>query len=176
MKQRSAKFFYWDSSVFIALLSDEKGRAENVAQILEEAESGEVYIVTSSFTLVEVIKMKGRVPIKIDDQKKVTEFFEKDYFLFVDANRKITELARKLVWENPALFPKDAVHLASAVEFAKYQDLDGIHSYDNDFLALNGKLQFQCPVVEPVPNQLTMKLGVPSQKHRKKRKPRQGTD
>ncbi len=63
MKRR--KIYYWDSTVFIALLTGEEGRVDNVEQILEEAESGEVFIVTSSFTLVEVIKLKGKQPIKV---------------------------------------------------------------------------------------------------------------
>ena len=169
MKKRSTKLFYWDSSVFIALLSDEKGRAENVEQILDEAESGDVYIVTSSFTLVEVIKMKGKIPIKVADQKRVTDFFEKDYFLFVDATRKITEAARNLVWNVSSLFPKDAVHLASAIEFFNYEPLDAIHSYDTDFLNLNGKLPINCPVVEPFPNQRLLGLGLAAVKKKPKK-------
>ncbi len=157
----STQVFYWDSSVFIAFFSGEKGRCDNVEQILEEAESGNVYIVTSSFTEVEVIKLKGCLPIKIDQQKKITEFFEKDYFLFVDATRKVTELARDLIWKYPGLFPKDAVHLAFAVVFSGHDKLDAIHSYDRDFLDLNGKYPMPCQIIQPVPNQLTMKLGVP---------------
>src|SRR5437667_6267312 len=115
MKRR--KIYYWDSTVLIALLTGEEGRVDNVEQILEEAESGDVFIITSSFTLVEVIKLKGSTPILVSEQKEITEFFEKDYFRFVDANRKITESARDLIWKSPGLFPKDAVHLASAIEF-----------------------------------------------------------
>lgn len=61
----------------IAFLGGEAGRSENVTQILEEAESGEVFIVTSSFTLVEVIKLKGRTPIMIEAQRQVTEFLKR---------------------------------------------------------------------------------------------------
>lgn len=169
--KRSTKLFYWDSSVFIALFSNEKGRAENVEQILDEAESGDVYIVTSSFTLVEVIKMKGKLPLLAAQQKQITDFFEKDYFLFVDATRKITEAAQRLIWNVPSLWPKDAVHLASAIEFFNYEPLDGIHSYDSDFLVLNGKLPITCAVTEPIPNQRVMALGVPAVKKPKKKRP-----
>lgn len=158
--KRRRQIFYWDSSVFVAFFNEESTRSENVAQILEEAESGDVFIITSSFTLVEVIKLKGTTPILVSDQKKVTEFFEKDYFRFVDANRKITESARDLIWKSPGLFPKDAVHLASAIEFARKEELDCIHSYDRDFLALNGKLPISCPVREPVPAQPGLGLKV----------------
>lgn len=170
MKQKRRQIFYWDSSVFIAFLSEESARSENVAQILEEAEAGEVFIITSSFTLVEVIKLKGSTPIQITDQKKVTDFFEKDYFRFVDATRKITEAARNLIWKTPGLWPKDAVHLASAEEFSSRADLDYIHSYDRDFLALNGKLSV--PVREPVPAQPGLGLKVEKVERPEKKKRR----
>lgn len=160
MKKNKTQIFYWDSSVFVALLNDEPGRGENLEQIIDEAEAGEVYIVTSSFTLVEVIKYKGSIPIKIAAQKTVTEFFRKDYFRFVDATRKITEAARDLIWASPSLNPKDAVHLASAIEFARKERLDCIHSYDTDFLKLSGKLPISCPVQEPMPRQRTFGFGV----------------
>jgi predicted nucleic acid-binding protein len=158
MKRR--KIYYWDSSVMIAFLGGEAGRSENVEQIFEEAESGEVFIVTSSFTLVEVIKLKGKTPIRIDAQQRVTKFFEKDYFLFVDATRKITEAARALIWANPTLFPKDSVHLASAIEFHKKRSLDALHSYDKDFLGFNGKSLISCPIEEPVPPQPVLPMKV----------------
>ena len=154
-KKRTTQVFYWDSSVFVALLNDEPGRAENIEQIIDEAEAGEIYIITSSFTLVEVIKLKGEKPILVSEQEEVTKFFEKDYFRFVDATRKITERARDLIWKTPALNPKDAVHLACAIEYASKAELDCIHSYDTDFLALNGKLPSSCPVQEPMPRQKT---------------------
>lgn len=78
--KRRRQVFYWDSSVFVAFFNEESTRSENVAQILEEAESGDVFIITSSFTLVEVIKLKGSNPILISDQKKITDFFEKIIF------------------------------------------------------------------------------------------------
>lgn len=167
---KGRQIFYWDSSVFLALLNDEPNRSENVAQILEEAEAGDVFIITSSFTLVEVIKLKGSKPIQIADQRKVTEFFEKDYFRFVDATRKITEAARNLIWKVPGLWPKDAVHLASAEEFGSKRSLDCIHSYDHDFLALSGKLSGLGPIQEPVPRQLGLGLKVEKTKRPKKNK------
>lgn len=152
---KSPKIFYWDASVFVAFLNDEQeeNRAENVEQLLDEAEAGELFIVTSSFTLVEVLKLKGKIPIKAVDEQKIMDFFEKDYFKFVDATRKITAAAQKLIWTLPGLFPKDAVHLASAIEFATIECLDGIHSFDKDFLTLNGKLPVSCPVAKPIPKQ-----------------------
>lgn len=168
---KTPKIFYWDSSVFIAFLSDEQeeDRAQHVEQLLNEAEAGDMFIVTSSFTLVEVIKLKGKPAISPESAKRVTDFFEKDYFKFVDASRKITSAARNLIWTLPGLFPKDAVHLASAIEFAGVESLHGIHSYDRDFLSLNGKLPIKCPITKPVPEQPYL-LNVPGVKKSKKQK------
>jgi predicted nucleic acid-binding protein len=161
MKQRKQgrQVFYWDSTVFVAFFNAEPG-GENVRELLDEAEAGEIFIITSSFTLVEVIKLKGKTPILVTEQDEITEFFKKDYFRFVDATRKVTEAARSLIWKSPGLWPKDAVHLASAIEFASKEKLDCIHSYDKDFLRLNGKLPVLCPVQEPMPHQRTFGFGV----------------
>jgi hypothetical protein len=107
-----------------------------------------------------VIKLKGALPIEATAAKQVTDFFEKDYFRFVDATRKITAAARDLIWTHPGLHPKDAVHLASALEFLSRGSLDALHSYDNHFLELEGKLGLGCRICEPLPAQ-PMLLDVP---------------
>lgn len=163
-KKRTA-IYYWDSSVFLALLMEEEGRVENVQHFLEEAESQDAIIITSSFTLVEVIKLRKKMPILPEKQAMVTGFFQRDYFRFIDATRKITEDARALIWSIPGLMPKDAVHLASAIEFAKQGGkLDAVHSYDTDFTKLNGKLPVACPIEEPLPMSPTLGLKV-ARKH-----------
>lgn len=53
------KIYYWDASVFITIFNDEPG-ADHVEHFLDEAEQGSVMIVTSSFTPVEVLKLKGQ--------------------------------------------------------------------------------------------------------------------
>jgi len=46
--------FYWDASVFLAWLNKEEGRFYICDAILKAAEEGQVKIVTSAITLVEV--------------------------------------------------------------------------------------------------------------------------
>jgi predicted nucleic acid-binding protein len=152
-----AKLYYWDSSVFCALLSNQVG-ADDVAHFIEEAESERVAIIVSSIIPVEVLKLKGQKPIDKAQQQKIRGFFQKDYFRWVDLTSKIGETAQALIWDNPGLWPKDAIHLASAIEFEKISGLrlDAIHSYDDDFLKLNGKLPTQAPVIRPVPDQVVM--------------------
>lgn len=168
------KIYYWDSSVFCAFFTPEQmpARADNVAQLLEDAEDGNVIIVTSFLTLTEVIKVDGEKPFNIAEQKKITQFFKKDYFEWVNFDRGIAEAARELIWTNDGLKSKDAVHIASAVEaMALGVKLDAVHAYDGAFAKLSGKIAgLQCPMLEPIPNQLTLGLGDARRKKRKAKK------
>lgn len=152
-----AKLYSWDSSVFIKLFNDEEG-SENVAHFLDEAENEEVVIIVSSIVPVEVLKLKGEKPVAKSDQDKIRSFFQKDYFRWVDLSKKVGEMAQDLIW-NHGLHPKDAIHLASAIEFERLSklQLDGIHSYDQDFLKLNGKLPTRAPILRPEPSQGVMR-------------------
>ncbi|MGP8237468.1 MAG: type II toxin-antitoxin system VapC family toxin [Limisphaerales bacterium] len=152
------KIYYWDASVFITIFNDEPG-ADHVEHFLDEAEEESVVIVTSSFTPVEVLKLKGQRPITKVDKDKVRDFFKKDYFRWVDLSHLVGETAQSLIWDYPGLFPKDAVHLASALVFERISPLklDAIHSYDNDFIKLNGKLPTKAVIMKPVPSQGVMR-------------------
>lgn len=152
------KIYYWDASVFITIFNDEPG-ADHVEHFLDEAEGEAAVIVTSSFTPVEVLKLKGQKPITKADKNKVREFFQKDYFRWVDLTHLVGETAQSLIWDYPGLAPKDAVHLASAIVFEKISplQLDAIHSYDKHFLKLNGKLPTKAVITRPVPSQSVMR-------------------
>src|SRR5208283_362176 len=152
--------YYWDSSVFVAFFNDEqeKQRADMVEQLLDEAEAGRISIVTSSFALVEVSKLQGHKPLSASDERKIVDFFEYPFIHLVDATRDICEDARRLIWSHPSLFPKDAVHLASALAYAQREHLDGLFSYDDDFLKLNGVITTKFPVTQPFMKQMKLSL------------------
>src|ERR1039457_1395070 len=101
---------YFDSSVFMSFFNneEEKKRADIVEQILNEAHAGRLSVVTSSFALVEVLKVKGHRPLDADDEDKIVEFFQYPFIRLVDATRDVCENARRLIWSHPALEPKDA--------------------------------------------------------------------
>jgi hypothetical protein len=56
---------YWDSSVFLALIKDEQGRADTCEHIINDARAGRVAIYTSMITLTEVVKRR-RGPVEAD--------------------------------------------------------------------------------------------------------------
>ncbi len=158
MSEPAQLFYYWDSSVFVAFFSDEPHRADVVEQLLEEATAGRITIVTSSFANVEVLKVEGHAPLTEADEKKTSDFFEYPFIRFVDATRSLCDEARHLIWKYPALQPKDAVHLASALAYSERANLDGLFSYDQHFLKLNGMITKKFPIVEPLMKQGILKL------------------
>lgn len=109
-------------------------------------------IITSTFTLVEVLKVDREHPLKQEDESKIVAFFEKPYIHLVAADRTVCESARHLIWKFPALKPKDSVHLASSLAYAEKRSLDALFSWDGDFTKLDGvatnKFRLLNPFVE----------------------------
>ncbi len=63
----------------------------------------EVVIIASSIVPVEVLKLKGQKPIAQKDQSKIRQFFQKDYFRWVDLSKKVGEIAQDLIWKPQSL-------------------------------------------------------------------------
>lgn len=154
----SEETYYWDSGVFVAFFNDEPNRADTVEQLLNEARAGRIKIVTSSFALVEVLKVQGHKPLSAADENKIVDFFQYPFIGFVDATRVLCERARHLIWQNASLKPKDAVHFASALTYADQEHLDGLFSYDNDFLKLNKVVTNKFSITMPILKQQLLHL------------------
>lgn len=152
----SVKTQYWDSSVFVAYLNDEEGRADVIENLLNEATDGKLTIVTSAFACVEVLKLKDHKHLSEEDEASISEFFQYPFIKMVDATRGVCESARHLIWKHPTVKPKDAVHMASALAYAEREQLDVLCSYDNDFLDLDGSLTQKFHIKEPFVDQLPL--------------------
>jgi predicted nucleic acid-binding protein len=140
--------YYWDSSVFCSFLNEEKDRCQIVEDLLKEARSGFIEIVTSSFTTVEVLKLKGSIPIGEEKEAKITQFFEFPFIKIVDANRNVCEIARRYVWKH-GMKPKDAVHAATAEVASRLVSVHELFSWDEDFVKLSGKVGLQFKFSRP---------------------------
>lgn len=130
------KRVYWDSCCFIDYLEgSERGRQGR--GVMERAQNGELLIVTSVLTLVEVL---GEKNVSEGDKQKIREAMQPQCGIqLVDLTRHLAESAREFVWQyGYRNHSKDAVHLATALYVTKYQAIDEIHSFDDDLLKLDG--------------------------------------
>ena len=106
---------YWDSDCFLGWLLAEPDKAGLCRSVLENAEEGGILLVTSALTLAEVLMLKGKLPIPASDRDTVEQFFRSDYIMVRNVTRRVSELARSLVWDY-RIHPKDAIHVATAIE------------------------------------------------------------
>lgn len=132
MSKRGVPLHYWDANTFIHII---QGNEPDGANILHEhakmVDQGKLHIVTSAFTLAEVVKPKrsSATPLSITDSKKVISVFAGQYISLYDLTQPIAERARELQW-HVGIKPPDAVHLATA-EIAKVSRFD---TYDDPLI------------------------------------------
>lgn len=124
---------YWDTCVFLDLVQGTPDHAQSLNAIAEAAEAGRVRIVTSAFTLAEVIKTPDLGLLPPEQETLIRDFFENDYIDVVNVDRFVAEEARSIARDHN-LKPPDAVHVATAVLSA----VAVLHSYDEKLLKLNG--------------------------------------
>lgn len=124
---------YWDSDCFLGWLLAESDKAPQCGQVLEEAQIGNVQIITSALTIAEVLVLRGRPRLPPSDRGIIERFFRNDYIVVRSVTRRISEMARDLVWDY-GIAPKDAVHVATAME-AK---LALLNTFDGELLKRSG--------------------------------------
>lgn len=135
---------YWDACVWIGLINQEPDKYAKAVGIIERARAGEVLIVTSTFTLAEVLKRKcagiqAGIPEEEDDP--FAELLKQDFVVLVNADWDVGVRARALYREfrdKGLKKPQDALHLATAV----LENVDEMHTFDgDDLLKLAGKVK-----------------------------------
>ncbi len=127
---------YWDSDCFLGWFLAEPDKVEKCRGVVQAAQTGEVEIVTSALTLVEVIKLKGHASLPAQREETIRSFFENPFILLRNLDRPVGEYARRLIWEHSFLKPKDAVHVATALLSA----VPVLDTFDADLLRLDGRL------------------------------------
>ena len=126
---------YWDSDVFISAIERTADRIAVLEQITGRAEKGELEIVASAFTLCEVAKVEG-IPLPQEQEQLILDFFENPYVLVQQLDTRVAAHTRDIV-RRFRIPPKDAVHLASAIQAAAAV----MHSYDKQhMLPQDGKI------------------------------------
>jgi predicted nucleic acid-binding protein len=126
---------YWDSGCFLAILNREPGRVDTCAAILKAAERRDLEIVTSAFTITEVLYPKNGEKLAPEKRHTVRQFFRRRGIVLVNCDREVAEAAQDYVWDFNVR-PKDAIHVASAIRW----NVPVIETYDGGLLKLSEKV------------------------------------
>ncbi len=147
---------YWDANAWIAYIRREMPASDNTINdprftmcqtVLKRAESGEIEIVTSAFTLAEVCKRRGELsPPAIN----LPAFFDQPYILLIPVDKRIGLQAQHLQLSGVGnIKPADATHLGSAL----VANVPVFHTFDGPLLNLNKVLTLadgrQLQIVKP---------------------------
>ena len=132
MPDRNSRY-YWDANVFIALISNlnTPEAIENrdmCSRIIQQAMDGEIEILTSVLTLVEVLfpQENRAMPVPNEIRQRVRQLFDEPYVTLVALDEARASEARDLRWTHPWLKTADAVHVSSAA----YARVDEMQTYD----------------------------------------------
>lgn len=137
MTTRQKRRIYWDSVCFISRIQEQPGRILSLRSISDQAEAGNVDIVCSTWTIAEVVRLKGDpAPISVSDEQKIRDFFENPYIHARTLDRFTAELSAKITRQF-GVKPKDAVHLATAILW----EADEFHTYEDKLVNLDGQIE-----------------------------------
>lgn len=140
---KKPRSIYWDACCFISILSNESN-ADDCLKVVKAAEAGDVVIVTSAISLVEVIKLDGKMPIGETEQQQVDDAMLGPHFRIREVDRTVAQLARRLIWAH-GVAVKDAIHVATALDAG----ITEMHTTD-------GKLRKLSPLMLPGYQELTI--------------------
>ena len=149
--QNRPRRIYWDSCVFIALISNlmtsqATDRRWHCQRFFDDAINGRITIVTSVITIAEVVRAEVEPgtpvnPVPPDIRKKIEDLFNEPYLQLVHVDPARTAAARDITWQFPQIKYPDSVHVACA----RYAQVDAMHTYDGDgkqtgLLSFNGRV------------------------------------
>jgi predicted nucleic acid-binding protein len=129
---------YWDTSIFLCFLNrDEQERSKICEDVLQHAAMDEVLILTSTYTIVEVIRPKKRSlpasqPLTTPQIEKIKGMFRWPFIQTIELDDRVALYASDLA-RDYGLAPADAVHAASAILWKA----ESLQAWDRDFTAIS---------------------------------------
>jgi predicted nucleic acid-binding protein len=129
-----ARRVYWDACVFLSYINNYAGRAATIGALLDEAARGDIELVTSVLTVVEVsfgAVEQQRQRLSPDIEARINQLWlPSSPVKLVELHRLVADGARALVREAVgrgwSLKPADAVHLGTAQQLR----VSEFHTYD----------------------------------------------
>lgn len=114
---------YWDSCTYLDYLKGNHPLHDQMAALMQDWTEGNIALVTSALTIAEVLWVKcdpdeARVLIDQSQESDLRSLFDPPppaQLTIVELSRTTALTARELVWKHN-IKPKDAVHVASALE------------------------------------------------------------
>jgi predicted nucleic acid-binding protein len=137
---------YWDSSIFLCFLNrDEEVRRNVCEDILQHASMDEIGILTSTYTIVEVIRPKRKslpraAALKSEEIRKIKDMFRWPFIATIELDDRTAHLAADLARDH-GLLPADSVHAPSAILWKA----DVLQAWDRDFSAISHKISIEEP-------------------------------
>ena len=124
----------WDSCIVIGYLAGYEVLKPDCLQIIEQAQRGELEIIVSAFTPIEVAYLQGYSDR--DAEAKIKEFFSRNYIIPAAIDVPTAEIARGLIRkyrDTHRIRPPDAAHLALAIQWK----VPILETTDNDLIRLS---------------------------------------
>ena len=140
MRTTKPRRVYWDSCIFIDAIQQTPSLSDTLRQIIADARAGTAQIITSTFTLAEVIGSKDAASRNPALESTIRELFNHRYIVLRPVDKHIAEQARQIARDN-GLKPADAIHVATAIE----SEVQVMHTRDGmsgrrGLLPCNGKI------------------------------------
>ena len=133
---------YWDTSCFICLLNDQEHDRRLICEdVLNHARGGEVEILTSCFTIAEVIRPKGQPnPLAAEHVDKIRRMFRWPWIVTVEVDPRLAHIAAELAQQH-GIKPPDAVHAASAI----LHRAKTLYAWDRDYSSVISRIEVRQP-------------------------------
>lgn len=162
------KRIYWDACVFISLVSGDEGRVEDVVALMDAADKGDLEILTSEMSVVEVAYLadeidedSGEVPADVSEEIE-TLWTPPSPVRRVELSSALSREARRLIratkGNGTRLGAADAIHLATA----KQLGVDEIHTYENEAHRTHWAALVGIPVCAPLADAPQLGLKTPT--------------
>lgn len=113
-----------------------EGQEESCRNVLEAAQDGEVQLVTSALTLVQIADPSGQQKLDAEKLDTLQRFFLNSFILVRVLDRETAQLAQELLLKHPALDREQAIHAATAMS-GRIQILE---TFDPGLLALHNRI------------------------------------